>query len=44
MEEGRRMMEDVRWMMDDGRRKKDDGRWKNNVFAQDLVDWLEDVE
>ena len=37
-------MEDVRWMMDDGRRKKDDGRWKNNVFAQDLVDWLEDVE
>ena len=38
------MMEDVRWMMDDGRRKKDDGRWKNNVFAQDLVDWLEDVE
>ena len=31
-------------MMDDGRRMMDEGRWKNNVFAQDLVVWLEDAE
>ena len=30
--------------MDDGRWMMEDGRWKNKIFAQELVVWLEYVE